>query len=670
MSTLKLFLFGTPRLEKDNQPVKIGRRKGQALLAYLASTRQVYNRDFLATLLWPEADQQTARGNLRRTLSELSKALGREHLYIDREIVQLKPNTDLWIDIIEFQQATAAGINSSHLSTLDDASDGSGSDRMSIEHLSQFTEAASLYTKDFLAGFTLADSPEFDDWQFYIREELRNAFYATLAQLIEQACLANNYELATRYARQALNLDTLHEPAHRQLMTVYAWAGQQAAALRQYDECVRLLDEELGVPPDEETTSLYEAIRTREISARGEHVELNELSYPSEGGQGTPSTDPSSESQSTDASADQAANQATERDATAILNRLEPLPDQKLFGVETARGILAEVIEPTDRPWLIAIDGIGGIGKTTLADALVRSFATTHRFADIGWVSAKQEEFLADLGIQETGRPALDVETLTDTILGQLGEEPQLTATHQEKETALLHLVKERPYLIVVDNLESVADYEALIPYIRQLANPSKFLITTRLTLQAYSDVYCYSLTELNEADTLAFLRHESETRGIARLANASDEQYQEIFRVVGGNPLALKLVMGQVRFLSLTSVLNNLVEAQGKRIDQLYTYIYWQAWQMLDNASRQLFVTMPMIPNGTFDQLVAISELDMDDAMVALEHLVALSLVQIRGDLDEPRYRLHRLTETFLMNEVLKWQEMADNFSELLAAG
>jgi serine/threonine protein kinase len=50
------------------------------------------------------------------------------------------------------------------------------------------------------------------------------------------------------------------------LMRLYAWAGQHAAALRQYQECARLLDAELGAVPEDETTALYEAIRTRQLA--------------------------------------------------------------------------------------------------------------------------------------------------------------------------------------------------------------------------------------------------------------------------------------------------------------------------------------------------------------------------------------------------------------------
>ena len=69
MSRLALFLLGSPRIERDGEPVHIPRRKAVALLAYLAVTGQTHRRDALATLLWPEHDQSHARAGLRRALS-------------------------------------------------------------------------------------------------------------------------------------------------------------------------------------------------------------------------------------------------------------------------------------------------------------------------------------------------------------------------------------------------------------------------------------------------------------------------------------------------------------------------------------------------------------------------------------------------------------------------
>jgi hypothetical protein len=50
---------------------------------------------------------------------------------------------------------------------------GHPSHEVCADCLPDLTEAATLYTDDFLAGFSLADSPQFEEWQFFERETLR-----------------------------------------------------------------------------------------------------------------------------------------------------------------------------------------------------------------------------------------------------------------------------------------------------------------------------------------------------------------------------------------------------------------------------------------------------------------------------------------------------------------
>jgi hypothetical protein len=69
------------------------------------------------------------------------------------------------------------------------------------------------------------------------------------------------WDAAISHARRWLALDPLHEPAQRLLMQLYVGAGDRAAAIRQYQECVNVLHEELGIEPEPETTALFEAIR-------------------------------------------------------------------------------------------------------------------------------------------------------------------------------------------------------------------------------------------------------------------------------------------------------------------------------------------------------------------------------------------------------------------------
>jgi transcriptional regulator with XRE-family HTH domain len=324
------------------------------------------------------------------------------------------------------------------------------------------------------------------------------------------------------------------------------------------------------------------------------------------------------------------------------------LPDPHLFGVSQEQQELYHLLEQEAAPWLVAIDGIGGIGKTSLAAALVREFILTNRFYGLARISAKQAELIS--------RPALDAAALTDSLLEQLGNPLLLARSPAEKQASLAALLKNQAYLVVIDNLETVADYQSLVPALRQWANPTKFLLTTRHALHAYDDVYCFSLSELSQPDATALLKYEAGVRGATSLAEAAPAQLAGIYEVVGGNPLALKLVIGQIRVLPLAEVLNNLRQARGKRVDDLYTYIYWQAWHGLDEAGRQTLLVMPLAQNGTLDQLSILSELDGTDLTQALERLATLSLLEVNGDLEQPRYRIHRLTETFLLNEVIKW--------------
>src|SRR6185436_8118195 len=110
---------------------------------------------------------------------------------------------------------------------------------------------------------------------------------------------------------------------------------------------------------------------------------------------------------------------------------------------------------------------------------------------------------------------------------------------------------------------------------------------------------------------------------GLTPQINASPAQLDSIYQVVGGNPLALKLIVGQIAIFPLPQVLENLKQAQGKKIDELYTYIFWQAWNALDSVSQQGLLAMPLAQDGDFAQLSAVTGLKVDALNDALERLV-----------------------------------------------
>ncbi len=250
MSRLSVRLLGSPEIELEGKPIVVDTRKAIALLAYLAVTRQQHRRDSLAALFWPESEQSRARASLRRTLSSLNTAIGADWLAVTRESIGFKPAGAYVLDLEAFHDnLESARINGE--SALDD-----------------LNAAVALYRDDFMAGFALRDSPPFDDWQYLHADAARRDLIWALDQLTARCIAKQEWETAIQHAQRWLGVDQLQEPAHRQLIQIYGAIGDRAAAIRQYRECVQLLDSELGVGPLEETTTLYQAIMESHSPAR------------------------------------------------------------------------------------------------------------------------------------------------------------------------------------------------------------------------------------------------------------------------------------------------------------------------------------------------------------------------------------------------------------------
>ncbi len=234
MNSLRLLLLGPPRIERNSQILEVDTRKATALLAYLALSGERPSRDWLAAFLWPDSDDRRAKAALRRTLSALKSAVGAAAIFANREVIGLETDA-IWCDVTAFQHALQQG---------------------------ELETAVDLYRDDFLSGFSLRDSIPFDDWQLQEQENLRRDLTRALAQLAQTA----RDETAVTYARRWCQMDPLREEAHCVLMRLLAENGHANAALLQYRECVRILEEELGVAPLPETTELYHAIQNDRLT--------------------------------------------------------------------------------------------------------------------------------------------------------------------------------------------------------------------------------------------------------------------------------------------------------------------------------------------------------------------------------------------------------------------
>ncbi len=272
---LRLHLLGTFEAGLDGAPLSGFRSdKVRALLAFLAiEARRPHRREALATLLWGGFPEQAARRSLSQALTNLRQLLAPLEptqgtlsvsegacLSISRHTVEFQPDHNVWIDANAFDV----------LLTAEGGRPASGENPQ--QSIAALTQAAELYHGPFLAGLTLIDCPEFEEWRLLHGEQRHHAILLALEALTNHHLAWEETHQAQIYARQQLALEPWRESAHRQLMLALALDGQRGAALQQYDICVQQLAEELGIEAEPETIALRQQIWQGELEAQSRPV--------------------------------------------------------------------------------------------------------------------------------------------------------------------------------------------------------------------------------------------------------------------------------------------------------------------------------------------------------------------------------------------------------------
>ena len=327
----------------------------------------------------------------------------------------------------------------------------------------------------------------------------------------------------------------------------------------------------------------------------------------------------------------------------------------KLFGVDDAIDVLTKRLLLPNDGWLAMITGIGGIGKSALADVVARRLIELRRFHRTVWIRTDPDAI---------GRGEDSAEKLTDLVTLDLAKVicPQLTQTapRQQRLLALRETLKRKPHLVIVDNIETDLDLTHLYEQLGDLAKPSKFLVAARQQPVGLTEIFSYALKELSIDDAGLLLRHHAAGVGLNELAKATQAEIAQIYDVIGGNPFAIKLVVFLARTGELPRILADLRNAKLTGIKSLYQHIFRRVWSGLTPIQQNVLETMPLLgeTGGDVELLCALSGLDESLLIETLHHLAIRCLVEVRGDVWGRRYGIHRLTMSFVQSDINKWEE------------
>jgi DNA-binding SARP family transcriptional activator len=254
VARLTIRLLGPFVAEREGVPLEGFRSdKARALLAFLAAQpERPWSRSALAELLWPDRPERMARTNLRNALANLRRVLGDGHaarpfLDVTASEVRAQPAQEHWVDVSAVEALLSAGP-----AGPEEATDPQALDRLS--------RALALARGEFLEGFGLEEGP-FSDWLGTMREHWRGERVRIARVLARAQARLGDVDASEDATRHWLEFEPWDEEGHRHLMWLLARRGRRTAALAQFDECRRLLAEELGVEPDAQTLRLAAAIR-------------------------------------------------------------------------------------------------------------------------------------------------------------------------------------------------------------------------------------------------------------------------------------------------------------------------------------------------------------------------------------------------------------------------
>jgi two-component SAPR family response regulator len=222
--------------------------KAKLLFAYLCYYHRLkVGKDVLMEKFWPSSAAESARNSLNVALHGVRQWLVQNGVSAEvlayREDCYFFQDIHIALDTDEFTQKWKSAQRMEKERGLEEA-------------LSTYEHAARLYKGDFIEEYP------YESWTDLERENLREIYILILDRISKHYALDGKPEYAADLCEQILIKDNCREDIYRRKMKCFERLGQRDRAIRTYKKCAQVLREELDVAPSEETSQLFERIKS------------------------------------------------------------------------------------------------------------------------------------------------------------------------------------------------------------------------------------------------------------------------------------------------------------------------------------------------------------------------------------------------------------------------
>ncbi|MCB0063233.1 MAG: hypothetical protein KDE19_14015 [Caldilineaceae bacterium] len=413
----------------------------EAFLIFLAYQTIPLSRAQLCDLFWPEEVASRARGNLRKLLADIRKSL-RDIVCTDRNSVWLLEG-QYWLDVHEFQR---------HLYLIGTAQGPTDSD---VVHL---TKAVNLYHGDFMANRKQPQSKRFAEWIEENQQTLHDQATAVFKQLLAYYIQTGQFTSALLMCKRLLELDALDEEVNGQFLRLLANQNQLSVAMAHYGRYAQLIAHEVGGEVEPELKELYQQLKAGIIPPLSATAQVGQLSN----------------------------TQQAHSPAQPI-----PMPLTPLIGRSVLLNQIYQYLQSSSVR-LVTLTGLGGVGKTRVALALVEKMAS-HFVDGVYYIPLKpgpepsrhldgDGTYVREVNGGEVERAQQQYQWLIRNTAQVIG----VDAKEQNDDLAerISRQLRSRNQLLIFDGFEDLVEGASFLVQLLQDAPMVKVLITSREVLQ------------------------------------------------------------------------------------------------------------------------------------------------------------------------------------------
>lgn len=321
-------------------------------------------------------------------------------------------------------------------------------------------------------------------------------------------------------------------------------------------------------------------------------------------------------------------------------------PSKELFGRSHELKQMNHWLQGISEPPISIIYGLGGMGKTALAHATAKNALENGIVENVLWTSAKKETFVFDRIECMPDRSDFSSFLASTMKRFQLLEPGIVGQSFDEEIRKLSDFLNKHRILLVIDNVETLADAHYLAEYLPKILGKSRAIITGRYKIDVH-DAWALKLHGLDESDCLDLLEWNANN---LKISSPGTPYWRFIHKMTAGSPLVMKLVVSQLANNSSERVLHWLLEGRG----EIYKYVYSEVLSFLSSIAKKLLrlISTSSVPirRSNIEEQVDIAKPQFNAALAELEKTALIETSTVLEQ-EDAVYMTDTLTSTHLQH-------------------